>query len=305
MSRNQNTQAQRSVNNPLVLGTFSTTSLRYLKGKLGPQNKVVGRADTSLNSNGGFGGGAYNNWFQVNITSPAWIILRKGPPRPNYIQISAYDLNKNPIEGEAIFDADSVTVDSNGQTYIPYLDTVMSTKSDLYNQFDALRLDRGDERYYPLGTGSYLICVSTTRNELLDYELGVVIEFPVDQVLFELEDTDGSIVLRETAQTSTGLTSPVTTAVSIPSGSYVVTEPLLVISGTGSLELLGTAIVAVGATIDPGTYGDFGILCDIGDDAYFDTIHDHSLSEWQTSWQNEHQDTDRFPDLFVPLTNRP
>ena len=305
MSRNQNAQAQRSVNNPLVLGTFSTTSLRYLKGKLGPQNKIVGRADTSFNSNGGFGGGTYNNWFQVNITSPAWIILSKGPPRPNYIQVSAYDLNKNPIEGEAIFDADSVTVNSNGEKYIPYLDTVISTQSDLYNQFNALRLDRGDERYYPLQTGSYLICVSTTRNEPLDYELGVVIEFPVDLVLFELEDPDGSIVLQEAAQSSTGLLSPVTTAVSIPSGSYVVTPPLLVIASTGTLSILGTAIVAVGAGIDPGTYGEFGILCDIGDDAYFDTVHDHSLSEWQTSWQNEHQDTDRFPELFVPLTNRP
>jgi hypothetical protein len=62
------------------------------------------------------------------------------------------------------------------------------------------------------------------------------------------------------------------------------------------------AILAVGQAVLP---TDLGILCDIGDDTYFDTVHDHSLSEWQTSWQNEHQETDRFPDLFVELTNRP
>ena len=38
-------QSQRSVHNPLILGTFSTLSIRYLRGRLGPQNKVIGRAD--------------------------------------------------------------------------------------------------------------------------------------------------------------------------------------------------------------------------------------------------------------------
>jgi hypothetical protein len=261
MSRNQNAQAQRSVHNPLVLGTFSNTSLRYLKGTLGPQNKVVGRADTNQNSNGGFGGGTYNHWFQINITSPAWIILVKGPPRPNYIQISTYDLNKNPIEGREIFSKDSISVNNNGSTYFPYMDTAMGAQSDLYNTFDNSRLDRGDERYYPLEAGSYLVCVATTRNEPLAYELGVVIEFPDTSLFFELEDTAGGVFLQEDAPASQN------TFTAAPTLQY-------------------------------------GFIVEIVDDGYFNTVHDHSLSEWKSAWQNEHQDTDPFPEIFVPLTNR-
>jgi len=305
MSRNAAlSQANRSLDNPLNLGTFSSTSLRYLKGSLGPQNKVVGRADTNQTSNGGFGGGTYNHWYKITLDNPGWIIVTKGPPRPQYVQTSAYDLNKTLIQGEAIFDADSITagLKENGEVYVPYLDTVMSAQSDLYNQFSRVRLDRGDERYYPLQKGSYLLCVSSTRNEPLAYEVGVVIEFPATEVLFELEDGDGSIVLQETAQESQGLTSPVLTSVSVPPGVYAVTSSPFVIGTTGVVTVDATAVLAIGQAVLP---TNLGILCDIGDDNYFNTVHDHSLSEWQTSWQNEHQETDRFPSLFVELTNRP
>ncbi len=70
MSRNQTSQPQRTQNNPLVLGTFSSTALRYLHGSLGPKYQVIGRADTRTQSNGGFGGGTYNHWFQINSTEP-------------------------------------------------------------------------------------------------------------------------------------------------------------------------------------------------------------------------------------------
>jgi hypothetical protein len=251
MSRNQLTQRQRTKDNPLLLGNFTSTSIRYLSGSLGPEYKVIGRADTNQNSNGGYGGGTYNHWFQINIEQPAWIIVTKGPPRPQYIQVSAYDLNKNPIEGNSIFDADSIRIDSEGFVYFPYLNTVMHTQSDLYNQFDQIRLDRGDERYYPLSAGSYLICVSSTRNEPINYHVALVIEFPHNQSLFQLEDNDGSMCLQET-QTD-----------------------------------------------------EFEIILEPGDDAYYSTVHDHSLSEWKTVWAREHQDTDPFPEILVPLTNRP
>lgn len=308
MSRNAAlSQANRSLDNPLNLGTFSSTSLRYLKGSLGPQNKVVGRADTNQTSNGGFGGGTYNHWYKITLDSPAWIIVTKGPPRPQYINTSAYDLNKIPIQGEAIFDADSISdgLKPNGEVYIPYLDTVMSTQSDLYNQFSRVRLDRGDERYYPLQKGSYLLCVSSTRNEPLAYEVGVVIEFPATEVLFELEDSDGSIVLQEAAETSIVLDGNITTSVVIPPGLFVVGVSPFTIQATGSLLVSANSVIEIGTPVTPSSANLFGILCDIGDDNYFNTVHDHSLSEWQTSWQNEHQETDRFPTLFVELTNRP
>jgi hypothetical protein len=304
MARNSVSQPQRTQNNPSNLGTFSSTSLRYLKGSLGPQYKVVGRADTSQNSNGGYGGGTYNHWFQINLDSPAWIITIKGPPRPQYIQVSAYDLNKIPIEGRSIFQEDSIsgTNINTGEVYFPYLDTVMGAQSNLYNQFIQVRLDQGDQRYYPLEKGAYLICVSSTRNEPLDYEIGLVIEFPATEVLFELEDGDGSIVLQETAQQSQGLTSPVLTSVTVPSSVYAVTISPFVIGATGVVTVTSTAVLAIGEAVLP---EELGIACDIGNEDYFNTVHDHSLSEWETAWQNQHQDTDRFPSVFVPLTNRP
>ena len=251
MPRNQVGQRQRTKDNPLVLGNFSSTSIRYLKGSLGPEYKVIGRADTNQNSNGGYGGGTYNHWFQINLNGPAWIIATKGPPRPKYIQVSAYDLNKIPIEGNSIFDADSITIDSFGQVYIPYLNTVMHTQSDLYNQFEQIRLDRGDERYYPLNAGSYLICISSTRNEPLNYEVAIVVEFPHNQSLFQLEDDDGSLCLLEDQDSESK------------------------------------------------------IILEVGDDAYYSTVHDHALSEWKQVWALEHQDTDPFPEILAPLTNRP
>lgn len=181
-------QRTKTQSNPLVVGSFGQLSVRRLTGKLGPQNKVVGRADTNLTSNGGYGEGTYNHWFQVNLLSPAWIIIAKGGPRPQYINVSFYDLNINPIEGRNIFDADSVSETVNGDIYHPYVGHAMNKQSDLYNNFVPTRLDRGDERYYPLEAGGYLICVSTTRNEPLDYEVCFVVEFPVTTFDIILED---------------------------------------------------------------------------------------------------------------------
>lgn len=312
MSRNQLiAQANRSKANPLVLGTFDTTSLRYLKGKLGPQNKVIGYKDTNQTSNGGFGGGTYNHWFRINLSSPGWIIVAKGPPRPNYIQVSAYDLNSVPLQGEGIFDADSVSIVSDQEVFHPYLGTVMKTQSDLYNQFAAYRVDRGDDRYYPLGVGGYLICVSTTRNEPLDYELGIVIEFPPTEMFIALEnENEVALLLQETAidlERTINVVSPIvvdtviSSSVEQPNGF---TETLCEINSGVTVTVLEDSTWLIGDII-PSLQGDeYAIYADVMEE-YFSTIHDHSLSEWQQSWEAEHQDTDTFPDIFIPLTNKP
>lgn len=305
MLRGSLSQAQRTQNNPLPLGTFSQTSLRYLKGTLGAQYKPIGRADTGQLSNGGIGGGTYNHWFQVTLTTPGWIIVAKGPPRPKYIQVSAYDLNKTPIQGNAIFDSDSIEASANGTVYSPYLDTVMSRQSDLYNSFDRLRLDRGDDRYYPLNAGSYLICVSSTRNEPLSYELGVVIEFPITEAFFELEDDDGSVCLQETEIDASNLDSPITVDTVIPVGANAFTDTSCTINSGVTLTVSDGSTWYIGDRIPAADYDNFKIILEVGDDAYYDTIHDHSLSEWQNAWDREHQSDDRFPELFTPLTNRP
>jgi hypothetical protein len=312
VARSQEAQRQRTQNNPLVLGSFNTTTLKYLKGRLGPLNQLVGRADTSQQSNGGFGGGTYNHWFQVNLKKDAWIIVAKSGPRPNYIQTAVYDLAKNPIEGRGIFQGDTVFDGTGNGIFYPYLDTVMGAQSDLYNTFVPARLDRGDERYYPLEAGGYLLCVSTTRNELLDYEVGLVVEFPITEMFISLEEESNiSLLLQETAidfSRTINVTSTVTvntiisSSVDQPNGF---TEDLCVInSGVIVTVLLGSEWF-IGSQILSEQDGDFLVIAEPGDDLYFDTIHDHSLEEWQESWESTHQDTDKFPAVFIPLTNRP
>jgi hypothetical protein len=213
MARNQATQRQRTAQDPLLIGTFDETAIRYLQGTLGPTNQLVGRADTGLSSNGGFGGGTYNHWFKIRLLAPAWIIVAKGPPRPKYIQVSAYDLNRNPIDGRGIFDADSISINNDGTVFYPYVGHVMGAQSDLYNNFDPRRLDKGDDRYYPLEIGEYLICVSSTRNERLEYAVALVIEVadPTPVLLLEdysrllFEDTPSeSFILMDTTENYTG-----------------------------------------------------------------------------------------------------
>lgn len=207
--RNQQTQRQRTKNNPLNLGSFSQTSLRLLKGTLGPKSQVIGRSDTWDMSNGGYGGGAYNHWFQINLLDNAWIITVKGGPRPQYIQVSTYDLNQNPIEGRGIFDKDSISITPNGETYYPYVGHIMNAQSNLYNNFDPNTIDKGDNRYFILPTGSYLLCVSTTRNEPLDYEVGLVVEFEDMEPEYLLETGAGNYLVFESASSPATLLDPV------------------------------------------------------------------------------------------------
>lgn len=303
MSRSQVAQSQRTQNNPLDLGTFSSTAIRRLRGSLGPKNQVVGRADTRSQSNGGFGGGSYNHWFQINLTSPAWIIATKGSPRPKYIQVSAYDLNTTPIEGEPIFDADSIRTGPDNNVFIPYLNTVMSAQSILYNQFSTTRLDRGDDRYYPLNAGSYLLCVSTTRNEPLDYEVALVVEFPPTGGLFELEDGDGSLMIAETSNTSAVIANPVNANVVIPPNSGAFSNTICQINNGVTVTVSTNSTWLIGFPL-PNNSPNYAFVLEPAP-GYFDTVHDHSLGEWKSIWSSTHQDTEPFPEILVPLTNRP
>ena len=110
----QRPQRQRTSNDPLPLGSFSSTSIRLLTGNL-----VL----CSFRPNsGGYGGGSFNHWFKVKLETAGWIILANGSTKPKFINISAYDLNKNPIEGRAIFQADSIDqFNSEGVRQYPYL----------------------------------------------------------------------------------------------------------------------------------------------------------------------------------------
>jgi len=303
MSRvSQVSQRQRTQNNPLVLGSFNETSLRVLTGTLGPKNVVVGRADTNQFSNGGFGGGSYNHWYQINLTSPAWIITTKGGPRPNYIQVSAYDLNKNPVEGRGIFQGDSVSTAStvNG-TYYPYIDQVMGAPSDLYNTFNPNILGRGDDRYFALDVGSYLLCVSTTRNELLDYTLAIVIETVTTDLFLLLEDLDINFFAQETTldATNTIIIGPIFNVnFSLPSALNAFTATLATIDPSISITISLDSTWLIG-TLNLEA-GDIFII-EPSDTFDFESTHDHSRAEWLAAWRRERSPLDTLPAIFEPL----
>lgn len=288
------------------LGTFDNLALRFLTGKLGPEYKVT--AD-------GYGGGTFNHWFQINILRPAWVIATKaGSARPQYLNVSFYDLNETPIDGRNPFDADSIVEGrslTTEQLYYPYLDTFMGAQSDVYNTFERLRLDRGDDRYYPLQAGSYLLCVSSTRNESLDYGVGLIIEFPITELLLALEDFE--LYLREDtidATTTVTIFSPVTvdTIISnVPGQPNGFTNTLCEIDSGVTVTVLDGSewLIGVASPAPLGIAAGDGFLLEFGNDAFLDTIHDHTLSEWRQAWNAQHQQTDKFPEIFVPLTNRP
>jgi len=300
-------QRERSVNNPLSLGKFDRLTLRYLKGSLGPRSKVVGRSDTWDQSNGGYGQYTYNHWFQVTLSDSAWIIVTKGPPRPKYINVSVYDSNKTELRGLPVFQGDSISsTNSEGEVYYPYLDTAASKQSDLYNTFDRYRLDRGDDRYYRLLPGNYLICVSTTRNEPLDYEVGVVIEPRDTEVFILCEDaTEVTYLIQENeidADLSIDIDSPVTTPITLSSGVNAYTPEICSIEQpSGSVEIPFGSTWLITAQ-DTRIFENSRFLCDYGE-GYLDTFHEHSLSTWQEAWERDHQQKDRFPAVFIPLCN--
>jgi len=304
MARPSLAQRQRNKNNPIDLGTFSQTSLRYLTGGLGPKWKLVGYKDTSLNSNGGIGGGTYNAWYKINITDPAWIIVAKGPPRPNYIQVSVYNLDNKLMDGRGIWDADSISPDG---SYYPYFDTVMGSQSDLYNTYDKNRLDKGNELYYPLEAGSYLLCVSSTRNEDIDYEVGVVVEFPSEPPYYmNCEDDGVHFALEDTVTEADTITieSPITASINIGPTTKGFTEQEAEIIPNG----VTVTIFATGVGDDRSSWlitssTIAGVFLLDTTPNWESTFHSHSLSEWQEAWYRDHQSTNRFPEIFVPLTN--
>ena len=200
----QRPQRQRTANDPLPLGSFSSTTIRLLTGNLGPESRP---------NTGGYGGGSFNHWFKVKLETAGWIIIANGSAKPKFINVSAYDLNKNPIEGRAIFQADSIDqFNAEGVRQYPYLGTVQGAQSDSYHTFDTRRLDRGDDRYFALPIGEYLICISSVRNEPVDYSVGIVVEisdpFPVllleDFTRLLFEDTEISNVVCDTTPNFTG-----------------------------------------------------------------------------------------------------
>jgi hypothetical protein len=321
-------QSNRNSKNPLNLGTFSQLSLRVLTGTLGPENILIGSSDLASQPNtggGGFGGGALNNWFKVTITEPAWIIVTKigtaltdhhrtsggshFHERIDYLQVGIYDLNVSPIEPRGIFQKDTVYTSEGIVKYYPYFDHVMGAGSDLYNTHKSYRVDEGNEEYFPLEKGSYLICLSSTLNEPLKYAVGLVLEFPETEVDFICEDEAISFIIQEDSVTKDKaifLPSPLTNNTVIPTGytGFALLEEE--VPSAYTLEVEAGAVLLIG-DFDPNTVAteeNYRILANVADDEYFLTVHDHSRRAWEKSWLRDHAPDDPMPHYFDKLINK-
>ena len=221
-------------------------------------------------------------------------------------------MNEIPIEGRSIFQADSVrgqfSYDKEDSPYYPYVGHVMGAQSDVYNTFNPNSLDRGDDRYYPLGAGKYLICVSSTRNEPLDYNVGVVIEFPSEDLLLLLEYLDGSILCLEDGIdfSNTLEIGPLFLVnYTVPVGFNAFTETSATVVFGVSLTLPANSTWLIGQAVPVNQEPENCFLIDPSPTYDFNSVHEHSLVEWEEAWSREHQDTDRFPEVFKSLVTRP
>lgn len=299
-------QRERSQYNPLNLGTFYQTSLRLLIGDLGPKSKII---------QGGYGEDTYNHWFKVSLAAPAWIILIKAgsklstenirpdqgtPYNKSRFDFSVYDLNKNPIQGRVIIEEPR-----------EFAGQAAGAQSDLYNFSNYDRADLGNDMFYKLEPGHYLICISAIRHELMTYGVGMVIEFqtPNDELFVLCEDTIQSFVLQESAQASDigflydEIISPITSNKLVDQRNAATANQALVQSGVvvqvnyenTDLENLTWYIGPPFPNVDP---EDDRILLDATDN-WVDTIRERSLSEWKAAWERENMESFPFR-VFTP-----
>jgi hypothetical protein len=180
----------------------------------------------------------------------------------------------------------------------------MGAGSDLYNTFDRLRLDKGNDLYFPLEAGSYLICVASTRNEILDYTLGLVVEVPTDDMYLLLEDFDENYLTQETALdlSNTVIIGPVFASNYIlATNSNAYTFDTAIITSGFTVTISDTSTWYIGF-VSPESNDKFSLEGGPGFDGSL--IHEHSLTEWTDAWQRERSPGDPLPELFAPLVNR-
>ena len=299
-------QRERSQFNPLDLGRFDRTSLRLLTGTLGPKSQII---------DGGYGNDTYNHWFKLTLLDNAFVLVIKAgtklatsnvTPSSLFNQTATrftaafYDINQTPIEERYIHEFP-----------FGYKGTAAGAQSDLYNTFDPNKFNKGNELFYELPPGEYLICVSATRNELFQYGVGLVVEIPSNDEDFILtEDLIVSYILQEDFSnqevefiqipqfvtqniTLTGVSAYTPDFSQIESGVFVQVN-------FQNTQTSGQLTWVIGPDFTNFTEGD-KILQDVTENYAETQIPDHSLTEWKEAWDRDHEYDNRFPSgVFAP-----
>lgn len=311
-------QRERSQYNPLNLGHFSQTSVRYITSVLGMRSQII---------EGGVGNNTYNNWFQVSLDQPAWIILIKAGTVLNTSTTTVQNLYQNVSNRMevAVYAQDYSPIQ---QRYIVqradppgYRGRVAGAQSDLYNTFDPKRFDQGNELVYELLPGRYLICVSATSNEEFRYALGMVIQFPQnDENFILLEDTPLSYLIQEDEVNVPGeapfieIASPITFDITLNTTSAYTVGNAEIVSGIFVQVNNENPVTSQSLTwqIGPDISGTIPdqlnnrVLLDATTNWAASQLPDLSLSEWETAWRRDHSMDDEFPTVvFAPFATSP
>ena len=277
---------------PFELGKYNRTSLRVLTGTLQTLREI---------QTNGYGGGQESVWYRLVLEQPAWIIVIKSGPNPNYYQVTPFDGNKNPIEPRIILQADEEPSDA-------FENQVAGATSNFYNNFEPFRLDRGNSLYFILPVGQHLFNISNVRNDPQDYEVGLIIETKETFGLIQTEEEAGELfVLENTIDGSSAETvdSPVTTDETIGPTFNAFTPDNCEIEDGVTVTVDDSETRGITWLISETPDGsDEGFFLLDAPDLYFDTIRDRSLSSWKSSWTEEFGASVPFPELFVPYANR-
>jgi len=122
---------------------------------------------------------------------------------------------------------------------------------------------------------------------------------------------DYTLFLQETTidpVTTVTVDSPVTvnTVISAEPGKpNGFTQDLCEIVSGVTVTVLDGSEWLIGQQTTAGIAANDFFLLEYGNESFLDIIHDHTLSEWRDAWNAQHHPDDKFPDLFIPLTNRP
>ena len=224
------------------------------------------------------------------------------------VLIFLFTLDYSPIEGRSVL--------QEPERFFGY---VAGAESDLYNTFNPKLDSQGNEMFYELTPGNYLVCVSATRNEPFDYALGLVVEFADNEENFILTEDQSpsatSFVLQESFNATTEgvfdiLPSPVTVNTIInqlPNLSINVGEIasgiFVQINNKNSDDALLSWVIGDSPPTNDDPFANL-IELDFTETWPQSAPRSHSLDEWRRAWQRDHAQDDKFPSgVFAPLTN--
>ena len=310
---NSTSQRQRNQFNPLNLGTFDQTSLRVLQGTLGMRSEII---------QGGYGRDTYNHWYSIKLAKKGYLLLFKAGTKlatsnlvaadvgNQYVNdrfmVAAYDQNRNPLFPLPILQQPEI-----------YFGQVAPVQGPTMNTVVPYRFEEGNELYYELQPGRYLICVSATCNELSDFGVGLAIEFPTPSEQFILlEDTEIAYLLQESllntpgGETFTEILSPLQANVTIDTISALTRPPAIInpgifcqVNNTNSNGVPLTWVIKDFAA-DPDDEANDRVLLDATENWYLSVPRTHSRTEWREAWRRDHSQDNRYPAIvFDKYTN--